>query len=248
MPSRDEIAGGLAEFMVRAEELPTISHKDVRWDLWKDEVLSYLRRTLGQDAEKEFKRVMAVSTIAWWGDEDVPYVNSLSEGVKKLAVMRQRVIRGEYDAQLQGSPDKVQEHAALAPSVFIAHSGEPPALHRLTRFLEALGVKPVIAEWLPFRGAQVPDHARSSMDGCDAAIVFATVSDAAGQRQQPGPGALIETGILQERFGDRVIYLVEKGAHFGPMADGFAHESFTRNCLEKAFHRIVVELRAHKVI
>lgn len=64
------------------------------------------------------------------------------------------------------------------------------------------------------------------------------------RRHQPGRGALIETGILQERFGERVIYLVENGSEFGPMAENFARESFTQDNLERAFHRIVVELKA----
>jgi len=243
MPSRQEVIEKLQGFIDASEPLKTQHHTSLEWALWKDEVHMYLRRVLGQQAAADFHNKLIVPFI---GPVDLQpyYVRALDAAVTCLHIEKARVERGEYD----GAPSDDAPQRSAPPSVFIAHSGEPNALHRLTRFLEALGVKPVIAEWLPFRGRQVPDHARSSMDGCDAAIVFATVSDAVGQRQQPGPGALIETGILQERFGDRVIYLVEKGAHFGPMADGFAHESFTRNCLEKAFHRIVVELRAHKVI
>ena len=86
------------------------------------------------------------------------------------------------------------------------------------------------------------------MEGSEAAIVFATQADVVGDRAQPGRGALIETGILQERFGEGVVYLVEGGSELGPMADNFARESFTQDCLERAFHRIVVELKAHGLI
>lgn len=132
--------------------------------------------------------------------------------------------------------------------VFISHSGESTAFHRLLRFLWSLGVEPVVAEWLPFSGRLVPEHVRATMDSCECALVLATGSDEVGERKQPGRGVLIETGILQERFGERVIYLVEEGAQLGPMADGFARESFTQDNLERAFERIVVELKAHSLI
>ncbi len=132
--------------------------------------------------------------------------------------------------------------------IFISHSGETPAFYRLDRFLRDLGVEPVVAEWLPFKGRTVPDHVKGAMEGCVVAVVFATKADQVGGRSQPGRGALIETGILQARFEERVVYLVEEGAEFGPMADNFARESFTQDCLERAFHRIVVELKSHGLI
>ena len=132
--------------------------------------------------------------------------------------------------------------------VFISHSGESLALHRLLRFLWDLDIEPVVAEWLPFRGKPVPKHVTDAMASCVSAIVFATATDEVKGRKQPGRGVLIETGLLQERFGERVIYLVEKGTEFGPMADNFACEFFTQDNLEKAFHRMVIEFRASGLI
>jgi hypothetical protein len=125
------------------------------------------------------------------------------------------------------------------PKVFIAHSGDTPALSKLTRFLTDLGVEPVIAEWVPYRGRQVPDHVRETMEDCVCGVVFATRVG----KKQPGRGVLIETGIFQEHFGNRVIYLGEHGVSFGPMADGFARESFSRRNMERVFHRLVIELK-----
>ncbi len=144
-----------------------------------------------------------------------------------------------------------QPHAAgtgsqrpVRPRIFISHSGEGSAFYRLVLFLWELAVEPVVAEWRPFQGQPVPQHVRSAMDSCVAAIVFATAADQVEGRKQPGRGALIETGILQERFGKRVIYLVEKGVELGPMADNFACEFFTQDNLEAAQRRVVIELRA----
>ena len=248
MASRQEAAGKLAEFIVKANELRQVPRRHMRWDLWIDEVESFLRRTLGDLAEKEFKEAMNPDVGATFGDPQPIHLQTLQIGINKLAVMRRRVIRGDYGTQLEGSPNRVQGHLATPASVFIAHSGEPPALSRLADFLKALGVEPVIAERLPFKGRQVPDQARSAMNGCAAAIVFATAADAATDRTQPGRGLLNETGVLQEQFGDKIIYLVEEGVQLGAMLDSYARESFTQECLEKAFHRIVVELKAHRII
>ena len=133
--------------------------------------------------------------------------------------------------------------ASVRPRVFVSHSGESIALHRLLQFLRDLGIEPVVAEWVPFKGQLVPEHVRQTMDSCVSAIVFAT-ADPAVERAQPGRGVLIETGILQERFSERVVYLVEEGTKFGPMADNFACEPFTEDNLERAFSRVVIELKA----
>jgi hypothetical protein len=249
MPSPEETAAKLEDLINRAVDLPCIRHDGEEWAIWKDEVKHYLCHTLGNSAEDEFSNAMRVTVLpAYGGDYQPYYVKALDRAVTCLKVIKARVERGYYDAALSGKEAAAPLQSSPRPSIFIAHSGEPPALLRLTRFLEALGVQPVIAEWLPFRGRTVPEHVRSVMNGCQAAIVFATASDQVGQRFQPGRGALIETGILQEHFADRVIYLVEEGAEFGPMADNFACESFTQDCLERAFHRIVLELRAHGIV
>ncbi len=86
------------------------------------------------------------------------------------------------------------------------------------------------------------------MSSCVGAIVFATATDQVGGRKQPGRGVLIEVGILQERFNERVIYLVERGCELGPMANNFACEFFTQDNLEQAFQRLVVELKSHGLI
>jgi predicted nucleotide-binding protein len=244
MTRRQEVAAKLQEFIDAAGRLRGRHRTSAEWALWEDEVYRYLRREIDQQAATDFHNKMHAG-FSWASadasQEDMRFVD---KAVVHLQVVKARVDRGEYDAESPG--DLVRP--ATPRSVFIAHSGEPAALFRLRRFLEALGVRPVIAEWLPFRGQQVPDHARSSMDGCDAAIVFATAADAVGERRQPGRGLFTETGILQERFGEKVIYLVEEGVELGPMLDSYAREFFTQECLERAFYRVVVELKEYEII
>ncbi len=136
----------------------------------------------------------------------------------------------------------------VRPRIFISHSGENLAFYRLVSFMWELGVEPVVAEWKPFKGQPVPEHVRSAMESCVAAIVFATAADQVGDRKQPGRGVLIETGMLQERFSERVIYLIENETELGPMADNFACEFFTQDNLEAAYRRVIIELRAFGLV
>jgi predicted nucleotide-binding protein len=253
MSSREEIAQKLQDFIDMAGRLRSLDYGGAEWALWEDEVYQYLQRVADQQAATDFQnKLHNVEPIAsiFHGPIVIPesYVRALDKAVVHLHVVKARVERGDYDAALSGKEAAPSDQSSPRPSVFISHSGEPPIFSRLARFLEDLGVEPVVAEWLPFKGQTVPVHVRSAMDGCQAAIVFATASDQVGDRSQPGRGVLTETGILQERFGDRVIYLVEEGADFGPMVGGFARESFTQDCLERAFHRIVIELKAHGIV
>jgi len=251
MPSREEMARKLQTFIDAAGRLRSLYHAGAEWALWEDEVYSYLQRVADQQAATDFHNKLNNITegvgVTWTSvDSRSEHLRFLDRAVVHLEVVKARVERGDYE---QNRAPKVQlVPIKKAATVFIAHSGEPPALSRLADFLKALGVEPVIAERLPFKGRQVPDQARSAMNGCAAAIVFATAADAATDRTQPGRGLLNETGVLQEQFGDKIIYLVEEGVQLGAMLDSYARESFTQECLEKAFHRIVVELKAHRII
>jgi hypothetical protein len=146
------------------------------------------------------------------------------------------------------APSGRPERQSAPRKVFIAHSGDTWALNRLLRFIRALGPDPQIAEWLPFSGTQVPEHVRRVFSDCECAVVFAEATQSIGGSSQPGRGVLIEVGLLQQHFGDRIVYLREEGASFGPMADPFAAEFFRQDCLENAFFRLVVEFKAWSLI
>lgn len=143
---------------------------------------------------------------------------------------------------------KNESKASTAPAVFVSHSGESPALGRLLRFISACGLRPLIAEREAFQGDTVPSHARRVMDECTIAVVFAEAREATAARRLPGPGLLVETGILQERFGDKVVYIVETGVELGAMLQPFAYTRFTQQCLEEVFERLVIEFRAHGLL
>jgi len=242
----------LSEFVKRSEELQSVPYDQAVQEIFDDEVKGFVHLNFGAGERKVIAvRLTMPARVIGYGTNVAAVkqrdrIDCLSEISNRLLTLQARVERGDHSLPEPDAPAP-RKPATVADStqMFISHSGETPAFYRLERFVRDLGITPIVAEWIPFKGRAVPENARAAMDVCQAAIVFATSADQVGKRAQPGRGALIETGILQERFGQRVIYLVEEGVEFGPMADNFACESFTQDCLERAFHRIIIELRAH---
>lgn len=255
----EQIIAKLKGLSRKVKRLQNVRYQGRDWRLIEDELDKFLRTNLGDDAAWAVHNALNPGRIRV-RMQDYPIGDNVDpewkaervEAVQTQLHMLVRDLKSGYLVPKEETPTRTsvgpRQPVKPHPRLFISHSGETEAFYRLNRFLKDLGMDPVVAEWLPFRGRQVPHHVRNTMENCQAAIVFATRADQVGERSQPGRGALIETGILQERFGEKVVYLVEEAAEFGPMADNFACESFTQDCLERAFHRIVVELKAHGLI
>ena len=117
---------------------------------------------------------------------------------------------------------------------FLSHSGESQAFVKYEHYLRVgLGIDTIVVEWLPFHGMPVPENIQANMRESDFAVVF---------YEGKGKGMLIELGQLQSHFGNRIIYLVEEGQSFGPMADAYAGAHFKPDNLEEAYNRTVDEL------
>lgn len=245
-----ELIQALLGYIRRAEELMGTTFESVEQDIYDDELPALIRRYFGAKEANIFRQMLRppvrIYTVSR-ATEQIDRADCLENVWKRLMVLNAGIERGEH-VPPSSDPAPANRETTSPPAVFISHSGENEAFYRLTRFLNELGVQPIIAEWLPFGGRSVPDQVSEAIESCAAAIVFATRADQVGDRSQPGRGALIETGILRQRFGERVIYLVEEGAEFGPMAENFARESFTQDNLERVFHRLVVELKAYGLV
>ncbi|HUF54031.1 MAG TPA: TIR domain-containing protein [Dehalococcoidia bacterium] len=130
-------------------------------------------------------------------------------------------------------------------NVFIAHGGETEALNKLADFLsDDLGVKPLIVERLPSEGRSVNENVEFYLALANAAIVLATCDDLVDGKYQPRANVHIELGRFQERFGDKVIYLLEEGAAYPSNVSEKVWERFTQDNMEKAFRKVVRELRS----
>lgn len=143
--------------------------------------------------------------------------------------------------------------ALFTNKVFVSHGPETKALQSLRDFLEALGVKPVIAEHEAAEGRSVVQHVQSRWIECQAAIILMTRVAKVGRGYWTARGTLVEIGALREYFRqadgtERVIYLKEKDVDAGAMVEEKVRETFTQGNMTAAFIHVARELRASGLI
>lgn len=131
-----------------------------------------------------------------------------------------------------------------APKAFIAHGGDSPALSKLKNFLEALGVEPIVVEEQPSEGRSVAENVDWYSKQADCAVILATKGDVDSKTGGfiPRGNVLIEIGKCQEIFKDRIIYLLQAGAHFPTNVSEKVWERFTTQCMDNAFIKVAREL------
>jgi predicted nucleotide-binding protein len=140
--------------------------------------------------------------------------------------------------------------ASVPPNVFVAHGGESEVLAKLQNFLEALGMKSIVAEKEPSEGRSVDKQVEWCLDQSDCAIILATKGDIDNKTGDfiPRGNVLIEVGRVQERFPGKIVYLKETNTKFPSNISEKVWEHFTDQCMDKAFTKVAKELRAFGII
>jgi predicted nucleotide-binding protein len=240
------------ELLKRAlSEIPHL--KELRYDnrefiLWFDKVRDTIQAGLDENDRQRFPSSRKV-TITTSG-------NLPSDGdLQRLHL----IMLDNYQTALQSIIQKYEivglegELAITAepPKVFVAHGGESAKLNRLCGFLEALGVKPLVAEVQPSEGRLTEGQVDEYMKRADCAIILATyghIEDVRTHKKHPRLNVVDELGRCRKIFPQRTILLLEKGVDLPSNVSGIVHEHFTRQNMEKAFSKVAVELRAFGLI
>jgi predicted nucleotide-binding protein len=136
------------------------------------------------------------------------------------------------------------------PSAFVAQGGDSEALKKVTQFLRALGVDPLVVEDQASEDRSANENVEHYLSRADCAIVLATKGDIDGKTGSflPRGNVLVEAGRFQERFAGRIVYLLEEGATLPSNIREKVWENFTQNSMERAFIKIAKELRAFGII
>jgi predicted nucleotide-binding protein len=150
-------------------------------------------------------------------------------------------ILNKYEALGKENPD-VKE----APRVFIAHGGKTKALDKLRDYLLALGVQPMIIEEQSMEGLSVNQQVEDYLGQADCAIILGNADDKELKdgKLYPGSNEYIEIGGFQEKFPNRIIYLLEEGASLPPDISEILSTRFTQDNMENAFMCLAIELKA----
>lgn len=133
---------------------------------------------------------------------------------------------------------------AIPPKVLIAHGGKTSARDKLEQYLKELGITPLIVEDQPTEGKAVDVKVEHYIERADCAIILATADDKVGEKLQPRQNVIHEIGLAQAKFPKKIIYLLEEKAEFPSNINPKVWESFTQECMDKAFIAIARELTA----
>lgn len=146
-----------------------------------------------------------------------------------------------------GKPQRTNtEH----PKTFIAHGGKSEARDKLCRFLTALGVTPFIIEEEPKEGRSVNEQVEYYSEQADCAIILGTADDKELKdgKLYPGRNVHIEIGRFQEKFSNRIIYLLQEGASFPSDISEKLSTRFTHENMDEAFITVARELKLFGLI
>jgi len=169
-------------------------------------------------------------------------INAVNEAIGKLESDIEAGVRDE-----QGNLIKIAEKSTNItekPKAFIAHGGETRARNKLQRFLTSLGVQPLIIEEEPKEGRSVNQQVEHYINQADCAIILGTADDKELKdgKLYPRRNVYIEIGRFQEKFPNRIIYLLEDGGSFPSNISEKLYTSFTHESMDEAFISVVREL------
>lgn len=167
-------------------------------------------------------------------------IDAVIEAIGKLKDDINKGVRDEQGNVIEKMPAISTE----PPKAFIAHGGDSPALAKLKSFLEALGVQPLVVEEQPSEGRSVAENVDWYSRQADCAVILATKGDVDSKTGGfiPRGNVLIEIGKSQEIFKDRIIYLLQAGAHFPTNVSEKVWGRFTTQCMDDAFIKVAIEL------
>lgn len=214
---------------------------------WAASVDSILLRGLGKDGGRLRTRwsltvrglPMPNNLIPGWTEESLKFMFEQRlpevEGVLKSIV---------EELETFGLPNAEPVERGERAKAFIAHAGESEALNKLCNFLDEMGVKALVVERLPSEGRSINENVEHYLDMADCAIVLATGDDLVDGKFQPRANVHIEMGRFQERFPDKIIYLLEDGASLPTNVSEKVWERFSDSNMERAYLKVLRELKA----
>ncbi|MBN2379009.1 nucleotide-binding protein [candidate division WOR-3 bacterium] len=133
--------------------------------------------------------------------------------------------------------------------VFISHGPPTSVLDRVFKFVrDDLGLEPIVAEWTASEGRGIRPDAEKKIQESHCAIILAEKDPDDPKGKNPRGNVLIESEHAKLMLKDKLIWLKEEGVEWPSMNRAIIWESFTQDCLEKAFAKIVRELRAFDLL
>ena len=166
-----------------------------------------------------------------------------SRTIGKLKYDIARGVRDEQGNLIEKPSSKI---SLEPPKAFVAHGGKSEARNKLCRFLTALGITPLVIEGEPKEGRSVNEQVEYYSEQAHCAIILGTADDEELKdgKLYPRRNVHIEIGRFQEKFPNRIIFLLEEGASFPSDISEKLYTHFTQESMDEAFIAVATELKA----
>jgi len=129
--------------------------------------------------------------------------------------------------------------------VFISHGRSEVPLLKIERFIEGLGMVPLIVKDQPSEGQSVNKVVENYLSQADCAIILATKENLIKEEWHTGENIINEEGWAKKYVEDKIIYLLEDKVDVIPSNfREMVYESFSEDNFTEAFIKIAKELKA----
>lgn len=133
--------------------------------------------------------------------------------------------------------------------IFISHGKFNPAFNKIETFIRALGCLPIYDINEPTEGKTINQHIDSLIQKADFYIVLAsseTTNDSG--KKLPNHNVIIEYDRLIQSKIDRMVVFLEEGCFMPSIVQEVIYIPFTNECMDKAFTKLVAELKIQNLL
>lgn len=198
----------LNDVLGRVPKLKGLRHGDQEVEKWQRDARVAIGNTFGQDSEHvtEFKEISFylpfMSDRTTDSEEQDWYIRALSRAEVKIQSMIEEIQEYWEDDAAGAQGDRALPHTG---KIFLVHGHDEGAKEGTRRFLEKLGLEPVVLVDMPSEGKTIIEKFETHAD-VGYAIVLLTADDSgARQGEKPSPRArqnvIFELGYFIGRLG-----------------------------------------------
>jgi len=244
---KKEAISFLKQSLSEIPELAKLPCDNQEFKLWCHTVETVIKKTLDSDDYDTFESVKPLDYLDYIGIENIEQLIDYPKKLKDYETALKSIIK-KYE--ILGFDTKPANVAGLPPKAFIAHGGESPALNKLTKFLVALGVEPLVVEDQASEDRSVGENVDWYSQQADFAIILAAKGDIDGKTGQfiPRGNVLMEIGKLQLLFKGKIIYLLQSNAKFPSNISEKVWARFSPQSMDNSFTAIARELKAFGIL
>jgi len=181
-----------------------------------------------------------IGKISYWGEQGDKYA-SRSDVIAKLSQ-----IIGITEAL--SSPTEIARGGKKS-NIFISHGKKREPLLQMQRFIESLGLNPIVVKEEASKGGSISQAVEENMKKSQCVILLSTADVQAKDGWHANENVINEEGWAKKYVNEKIIYLLEDKVDATPSNyQEKVYEKFSENNMTEAFIKVAKELRAFGLI